>query len=747
MPNGKVSSDTIIQELESNKTMPNANHDLSDQENLDANSAKISTQNPDKYRNNADILAKKIQSNPEFYKDILEVFGQKRLDEIYAKIQNHNFAQNLEKNVDRLFEEMTKRVLLENRVQNVVRQMKEVERVAKNPAKIELRPFFNQNDLKFAKASYKNTYKSDLHSVAQNVGPHFKSWRGGDSEEREMIASNEMPIYHTESPNLNYQNNLLDYKDFLVDDVRLNEARIHAAIDGRSLTENEESKLNLIEKSKKLYDKHVRKNKEEYLMHSLNNVRSAFKGIVYDTDVKDTKYFKKQMRQYHKSLAGAMHKIGPNYLDGAVYLKYLEDLNSELKDSQDPEDVLLYNSINQFLVNKKQELKKLSELEVKRFENDLNKISKEFYEKASEFTKKGDDDFKWQAMMMMFAMGPFLPAIAGIGSLNVAAPILKPFLNFMMSNQGFATSFSNIIDCLGPFSWIPNQMHIPQAVEFLLNETPIVNSFFGNDGLAQLLLRNDLMQNTLDVLAPLQSSPLPFLMLSGMCIGNLSVSGMNSASEKSTNSNDNLKKFEEEIQKAVVNKKKILSESLNGKSQDESVAKKILDLKKTAFRYGKTMNLIAMLDEVGLKQLEDIKLNYRDSGDANETFLSIATKNGKLNREIVGEIFRENKIDFNGEVYKKIEARLLQIVKCSSKEYEAGCNQELISKEAVKNNLSPMASEKQLIEHQKSKLNNLLFVTPTPNGMNNDTPKSKNIYQFNVSNLAGASKSEEILAF
>ncbi len=648
---------------------------------------------------------KKLEEQPKLKEEFISILsrnapnGSEYFDKICYKIQNADFARDLDKNIERLVDEM--KVMSERfiRYENVKRQIKEIENISKNPSEIKVKELFDEFE-------------------RPNRGPVIASPIGLSPKRLEQIASNNTPEYRIEKPKPSEQNNIVDSRDFIKGEIVLSYNQIDAATQGKVLTQAEKEACSPLSWSKEKRRDYFMKDLFEAVSHEA--IKIGIPGLTKNNKAEDGKYFKQQRKKHIKALheASSLRNIGSNSQDGAVYLKYLEGLNLELKNSSDPEDIFLYNSISQFLSIKKEELKKLTKEEEERFEKELNKISKDFYNKSADFTQKEDENFKWQAMMLMFALGPLMPAVAGIGSLNVAAPILKPVMDFILSSQGFATGFSNVIDCLGPFSWIPNQMHIPEAVEFLLNETPFVNSIFGNDGVAQFLLKNDIVQNSLDVVSPLQSSPLPFLFLSAICVTKLASDGFANYIKKGDVSKNNIEAFEGEIRKTVKTKEEILNKSLNGIGGLKSVSEYLLECKKNPFRYGETMRHIAKMSDEQLAQFDDIKLTYGNSGDANETLRSIAQKNGgKLTRDFVGDIFGENNISFNDETYKKIEEKLLLILGFSSEEYKENCNRKLIDKELEKTpSLPKTATEKQLIDHQQKKLQELSYVAPTPSG-------------------------------
>jgi hypothetical protein len=670
--------------------------------------------------------------------DLSKIYAERRLDQVYKGVfkrlrtthrahrSSAEAEQKVGKSLAKIKEIFQERKDLQEQAENVFRQVKEIEQFSKNPAKIDVTHFLKQlhehQPWHNGNPNFRG-WNVDRDGFGDETGDNSKSWRGGSDEETNAILNRRNPIYHTTQPLSSYQNNVFDSRTIALENIRVNEARLDIFLrEGREITVQEEKRLQLRDRTK-----HIASNVTESLLHSAYKTGGPLlKGIAYDSKAEEGRYFKRQMRRNYKTLSDLMYKVGPNYLDGAFYIKHLESLNEQLKNSDDPYEVDLYYRMKQILTQRSDALKKQVKKDMEDFQKSVDGVTEKFDEKAKEYTKEEDEAFKWQILCALTLIAPFAPAVAGIGSLNIMAPIMDIFGPVFFGSNGFSSSLAGVTNSLGPFSFLAEVMKVPYALEWLGNNTPFVNVIIGNDGLMQLLTRNDIAQNLFGVLSPLGESPLPLIALGLTAATVRGAIDFEHYKGKWDFAKANQGEFEKVTDNFVKTRQGNLENIINGVTDKNgnqtttSIASDSMEQKKAAFIFGKTVKLIAKLDKESLKIFDDILLFKTGlNPDKGETLSSLKERLGTISAGDIARLFKQNSDsrgpEFNqGEILRR--AVILDHVKSQALSPEDTINQFSFIRssqphsQAVMSNFAKKA-EIELIEMEakKSKLSNSVF--------------------------------------
>lgn len=454
----------------------------------------------------------------------------------YALLEKTN-PKDIDSTLNSLQSIFEERDLLLRQYKNVVRQELEIRKAELNPGKLEMRAVLNQikKQIPMRDADENSAgWKASEDGYGDYAGSNKWSFLGGSHAEIDAIRKSTKTREHITKavPNAKYKSNVFNTKLCVLDDTKVNDAKLKALLeDGRKLTLKEENSF----RSRDKYSDALDAMKKT----AIAGVKSATGSLVGPkTLASETAQYQKWIDHRNKVIAD---KLLPEFrtgsgLDSSVgSLSHLKNRQKEierLQFSPHPEEVALYHRMKDLIQNQIEAAEKQGYSDVMKLEQSLNALNDETLEELQKFTDAEGEDFKWQLLCALAIVAPFAPGVAVVGPLfsylDIASQIFGPILT---DGGGFAEGFVSIMTnpAFGPASEFVKLIKLDEGALILLEETPILSEITGSDGLITALTRNEIVTGFMQTAAPLVATgaPLPYI---GIAAASTSVQGVRATS-------------------------------------------------------------------------------------------------------------------------------------------------------------------------------------------------------------------------
>lgn len=452
--------------------------------------------------------------------DARTIYEESRIEEIQSNLIalcKKAEPENVAKHLGYAREIFAERKKLLRQYVNVGRQELEIRKYELNPGKIfDAKELMNQMTAQIPQHSGQSSQMGwtpkQGHGFGDRAADNENTWSfiGGSKAEVDRIRNTDAPKIRTEAPSKAERNNVIDARIGVLDDIKVNDAKInHFAKTGEKLNEQGQDKF---------------RSRNEYL-HRISNLAESFGGAVHHVVKKagkgtlshskaseDSRYSKYNATN-KQMISEMITRLGPNSHDGALYIKARQKANEALKFSENPEDRATYSRMKDLLDQELAEFEKQNEEDMKKFTDMMNELNSDMLEGLQKHVDTEDDAFKWQVMCAIAVIAPFAPAIMFIGPVfSYLTPLTQLFGPVFIGQEGFAHGIASIVTSpvFGPFSKLTNLMQLDTAIEWSLNNTPLVNSFTGQGGVIDFATRNPIFEGVASTLSPLTTSSLTY---------------------------------------------------------------------------------------------------------------------------------------------------------------------------------------------------------------------------------------------
>lgn len=304
------------------------------------------------------------------------------------------------------------------------------------------------------------------------------------------------------------------------------------------------------------------------------------------------------------------------------------------------------------------------------FNDNFDKREEKFKNEIQDIVDDKNDALKWNLLCMFVMASPFGQALPVVGVLFSYLDILGHIVGpIFVGDGGFSQGFAQALTderVFGPFAKLNELIRLDDGVELFFDKTPIIQEFFGKEGMIDTLTRNGVFDVFMSEFSPVLTSSLAYVAVGGVYgyyrgldYHNREYGPDTSNSKKSAKSvkdsylkdiedllksqkratKDDTKSLSQEIEKEFFNLNKKyyrenaliedLVELINNKNADPKIIKIFSDLEMGDKTPKQTLDNIIKNNQISQDALEELYFNS-DNNVKNEASLRMAILLQKL---------------------------------------------------------------------------------------------------------------------
>ncbi len=345
---------------------------------------------------------------------------------------------------------------------------------------------------------------------------------GEDQKEIDQILDSPGPEVFLEPPSITYRNLVSDSKAKAEREARVADANIRSLMDkGRLLTKEEESVYGVENKNLARA-----KNALEFFGHGVQKVvGSALRGMLKDSKASEDSRAAQYAQLRNTLLANVMMKIGPGMKDNTFYLRTLKRINDMLGTSGDILDHETFVRMQKLISDEIEAEGKVNAEEMEGMNKSLRELERAMLKGLQGIVKEEDQMWKGRLLQMFLLLTP-LGAFSAIGLssyMGFLTDLLGPLFDGALSvGEGLGKIASSDSINIGKkifgednfvgkyllnFGDYIHYAHIDEAIEFIVDETPIIKDI---TGIFDTITDSTIFQEGKGVFSPLSKAPLVF---------------------------------------------------------------------------------------------------------------------------------------------------------------------------------------------------------------------------------------------
>lgn len=238
-------------------------------------------------------------------------------------------------------------------------------------------------------------------------------------------------------------------------------------------------------------------------------------------EVSENARFQEANKKVNKLFAGYGSDISfsnPKYLENLKFLRQAISSNSlnsnlSLADKNYLEQLIQMIDSNISLVEK-QNLSRENE-----FNDNFDKREERFKNDIQDIVDDKNDALKWNLLCMLVMSSPFGQALPVVGVLFSYLDILGHIVGpIFLGDGGFSQGFAQALTderVFGPFAKLNELIRLDDGAELFFDKMPIIQEFFGKEGMIDTLTRNGIFDAFMVEFSPVLTSSLAYLAVGG----------------------------------------------------------------------------------------------------------------------------------------------------------------------------------------------------------------------------------------
>lgn len=348
----------------------------------------------------------------------------------------------------------------------------------------------------------------------------YYSILGENQREIDQVLDSPGPDVFLEPPSKTYQNLVIDSKKKAEKEAKVANANIRSLMDsGRLLTKEEESVYGV--ENRKL---ERTKNALEFFGHGVQKFAgSALRGMLKDSKATEDSRAAQYAQLRNELLARVMMKIGPGMKDNTFYLRALKRVNDALGTSGDILDHETFVRMQKLISDEIEAEGKVNAEEMEKMNKSLQGLEREMLKDLQGLVDKEDQMWKGRLLQMFLLLTP-LGAFSAIGLtsyMGFFTDLLGPLFDGALSvGEGLGKIASSDSINIGKkifgednflgqyflnFGDYIRYAHIDEAIEFLVDETPVIKDV---TGVVDTLTDSEIFQEGKGLASPLSGAPI-----------------------------------------------------------------------------------------------------------------------------------------------------------------------------------------------------------------------------------------------
>ena len=468
--------------------------------------------------------------NGQLYK-IPDLYQQEYIDFIKEKLRD-NFIENCknEYDIDRQLENAKEIFDERNDIircwRNVKRQEYEIRKFELRPGEIELDKLMTQmaDNMPFVYEDGSNSHNKTGNvsrniyggdEVAVGLSPYNYGTGSNSRIESEIqrVKYRDYPLTHTSMPPKNYRNIVFDTRVSVLDDVRINDERLKVFLEcGRKdLTDEEKAGIKTRNKTRN----RIANNFEE-LGDAIHQITKwAGRGVLSNSKASDSKIYKDFLTRRNELISNMLWKAGPNAQDGSFYLKVLKKINDALAESDDIMDEVIFQKMQKLIADELHLEDNAVKAELEAFNKKLNDINNSMLDGLQKHVDEDDRLWKYRCLQLFLLLTP-------IGAFSIAGqvfsyidPLMELIGPLLDAEKTLGKGLGDMAasNVFGPLGKIVEAFRVDEGIQQFFDKTPIIEDLCE---IINFIIDNNLSQNALGAADPLQSSPIPLLILAAL---------------------------------------------------------------------------------------------------------------------------------------------------------------------------------------------------------------------------------------
>lgn len=338
------------------------------------------------------------------------------------------------------------------------------------------------------------------------------SFIGGSKDEVEWVKHNENPNpWGTGLPPKRYRNVVFDTKLDCLDDIAVADKKMDVWLtEDRCASEDE---IKLVKKRNPVT--HFLSNVSESALDNLISITNwAGKGILSHSKASEDERFKEYLNLLGELTArSAVRRLGTGVGQGVTYLKSLEELNKRLSANGDLLNKAQFKELQEMVSKEVAEAQKISEEEMKKFNEEIQKLNKDMLDGLQGYVDKEDDMWKYRVFQMFLILTPIGGFSLFGGVFNYFDPLSQLVGPFFNPSLSFGQGLGGVVDNVPIFGNIAQALGIDTAVSWLGDNLPIVSQL---GDVANTILDSGPAQNLMGMVGPAIGSPVTLLGIAGI---------------------------------------------------------------------------------------------------------------------------------------------------------------------------------------------------------------------------------------
>ena len=310
-------------------------------------------------------------------------------------------------------------------------------------------------------------------------------------------------------------------------------------------------------------------------------------------------------------------------------------------------------------------------------------LEEKFKEDIQNIVDSKNDALKWNLPSMFVMASPFRQAVPVVGALfqymDVLGHIMGPIFT---GDGGFSQGFASVLTdqrVFGPLAKLNELIRLDDGVELFFDKTPIIQEFFGKEGVIDALTRNGIFDVMMTEFSPVLSSSLAYMAVGGIYGAYRGTDYINREyGEDTKNSEKSAKTIKDAYIKdveAILKKHAELSKD-DVKSFAKEREKEFFNLNKKYYREGAIIDgLVDLINDKNadpriIKIFDDLQFGGKDS----KKNLKDIVKNNQISKEDLEELYYGSDDSVKSEAILRVAILLKKIKENSTPDIDSIAN-------------------------------------------------------------------------
>jgi hypothetical protein len=314
----------------------------------------------------------------------------------------------------------------------------------------------------------------DIKKMEERVGVYSQSGFypssvfGGTNSAMMAVRENDARDEITKPIGKDIRNLTFDAGRYCLDDMAVAKARMRAHLRDEELTLEEAAKIRKAPGKVR----QVTQNLTEFAAAKAYNFIDPFlRGTITKGNAKDSDLYLDYIGKRDVLIDRHANLINANDARNLAYLNMLKQRYAKQASMPGMEGMALQLAELEKMIDKQiEEVTKLNQADLTKFNEEINTLNKEMLGKAGELVEDKDAMIKFRILQILAIASP-------LGLFNYMIPIVNIFGPLFSASTTMGEGMAAIVtsDVFGPFGWLADAAEVDVVVEFLFDDVPIVS--------------------------------------------------------------------------------------------------------------------------------------------------------------------------------------------------------------------------------------------------------------------------------